>query len=262
LRFFTYLIPGYNETYRNADKILVGSSYTLDMLKKMFSFDDQRLELFYENGILPSFFNKPNDRKFDKEIVELLFLGRLVPYKGADILIEALSHLPENVRQKTRLKIVGNGPEKKNLEELAQTLQVGSLVDFVGWVKNEETVSYYKNADIFCFPSLREFGGAVVLEAMASGLPCIVVDHGGISEYVTNETGIKIIPESKEYVIAKLTDAIEKLIEDPKKRKELSENSIQRAGEFEWGKKADRIVTIYEELIKIHPHFQDKYQLK
>ena len=68
----------------------------------------------------------------------------------------------------------------------------------------ERLASSFSKSDIFCFPSIREFGGAVVLEAMACGLPCIVVNNGGIGEYVTDETGFKIEPISRDYIIKEL----------------------------------------------------------
>jgi glycosyltransferase involved in cell wall biosynthesis len=122
-------------------------------------------------------------------------------------------------------------------------------VNFTGWVKQEETADYYSKADIFCFPSVREFGGAVVLEALACGLPCIVANNGGIGEYVTEETGFKIEPISREYLTQELTNKIKILVEDEKLRKNMSVKAIERAKEFEWGQKATKIVEIYEQLI-------------
>ena len=75
----------------------------------------------------------------------------------------------------------------------------------MGWVEQTETAAYYQQADVFCFPSVREFGGAVVLEAMACGLPCIVVNYGGIGEYVTTETGFKLDPVSRSQLVADMT---------------------------------------------------------
>jgi glycosyltransferase involved in cell wall biosynthesis len=111
-------------------------------------------------------------------------------------------------------------------------------------------VEFYRQADIFCFPSIREFGGAVVLEAMAAGLPCIVADHGGIAEYVTEETGFKIEPVSRTYLTAQMAQKIELLARDGKLRAAMSAQAVQRAGLFEWNCKARRIVAIYESLIQ------------
>lgn len=258
LRRLGQFIPGYTRTYKKADKILAGSTYTLNLLKEMFKIEDRRIDLFYENGISEDFFDdvtiKTNDRQ-----VNLLFVGRLVPYKGADIVIEAVSQLSQLIRERTRLTIVGDGPEKDNLNRQAQELGVSDIVSFAGWVDQKETLGFYKKADIFCFPSIREFGGAVVLEAMASGLPCIVVDNGGIAEYVTEKTGFKIAPVSREHIIQELANKTQILVENESLREIMSAKAIERAQEFAWKRKAMQIVKIYEKAIKEHTTFSSKY---
>ena len=97
---------------------------------------------------------------------------------------------------------------------------------------------------------MREFGGAVVLEAMACGLPCIVVNNGGIGEYVTENTGFKIEPNSREYVIEELTNKINNLVLDNNLRLQMSANSVERVKEFEWGYKGKKIVEMYDEMIQ------------
>ena len=72
-------------------------------------------------------------------------------------------------------------------------------------VNQQKTVDYYRKADIFCLPSARELGGAVVIETMACGWHCIVANNGSIGEYVTEETGFKIEPNSREDLTQELT---------------------------------------------------------
>jgi glycosyltransferase involved in cell wall biosynthesis len=242
------LIPGYVETYKKADKILAGSTYTLNMLKDLFTIPDQRIELFYENGIASSFLTQTQKIKKNSPI-NLLFVGRLVPYKCADILIEAVGKLEPNVLEKVHVTIVGDGQERKSLETKVEELHLVEKVKFAGWVGQAKTLDYYRQADIFCFPSIREFGGAVVIEAMACGLPCIVANNGGIGEYVTEETGFKIEPISREYLTEELTKKIQILVEDEKMQSSMSVKSIERAREFEWDNKARKIVEIYEKMI-------------
>ncbi len=243
------LIPGYVETYKKADKILAGSTYTLNMIKEMFSIPDSRIELFYENGIARSFLTETKKVTKKGSPINLLFVARLVPYKCADILIEAVSRLEPDVKEKVFLTIVGDGQERNSLETQVQELNLGEKVKFAGWVGQEETVEYYREADIFCFPSIREFGGAVVMEAMACGLPCIVPNNGGIGEYVTEETGFRIEPKSREYLTQELTNKIKILVEDDKLRERMSAKSMEKAKEFEWDRKAEKIVEIYQKMI-------------
>lgn len=249
LRHLGRLIPGYVETYKTADKILVGSTFTLNTLKENLGIQDSKIELFYENGIAKIFFDKPTEPKDDKR-VNLLFVGRLVPYKGADIVIEAVSQLSKLNREKIWLTIVGDGSEKDNLNRQVQDLGISNIVSFAGWVGQKETLGFYRKADIFCFPSIREFGGAVVLEAMACGLPCIVADNGGIAEYVTEETGFKIVPVSREKLTQELAHKIQILVDNEELRKRMSAKASERAQGFAWEQKAIEINKIYEKVIK------------
>ncbi|MEG4518029.1 MULTISPECIES: glycosyltransferase family 4 protein [unclassified Microcoleus] len=243
------LIPGYVETYKKADKVLAGSTYTLNLLKKLFAIPDTRIELFYENGIAQEFLMSVKPAKEEGSKINLLFVGRLVPYKCADVVIESIGKLDQAMQSKIRLTIVGDGSERNNLENRVKELNLAEIVSFAGWVNQSETLDYYRKADIFCFPSVREFGGAVVIEAMACGLPCIVANNGGIGEYVNEETGFKIEPISREYLTQELTSKIKMLVEDDKLRESMSAKAIERAREFEWENKAIKIFEIYEKTL-------------
>lgn len=243
------LIPGYVETYKKADKVLAGSTYTLNLLKKMFAIPDTRIELFYENGIAQEFLMSVKPAKEEGAQINLLFVGRLVPYKCADVVIESIGKLDQAMQSKIRLTIVGDGSERNNLENLVKELNLAEIVSFAGWVNQSETLDYYRKADIFCFPSIREFGGAVVIEAMACGLPCIVANNGGIGEYVNEETGFKIEPISREYLTQELTSKIKLLVEDDRLRESMSAKAIEKAREFAWENKAIKILEIYEKTL-------------
>ena len=244
------LIPGYKETYQKADRILVGSTYTLNLLKNLFKIPDAKIDLFYENGIDKSFLVKDESKSpKNKDKINLLFVGRLVPYKCADIVIEAIGQLEQSIQDTIVLTIVGDGSERTKLENLVEKLGLSEKVKFTGQIPQQETLKYYRQADIFCFPSIREFGGAVVLEAMACGLPCIVANNGGIGEYVTEETGFKIEPLSREYLTQELTDKVKILVEDEQLREDMSAKAVERAREFTWENKAQKIVDVYQEMI-------------
>lgn len=242
-----YLIPGYVQTYQKASKILAGSTYTLEMLQNLFSLPDHRIELFYENGITSDFLT-PVIRDHHEARVHLLFVGRLVPYKCADVVIEAIGYLVPSVRGRIHLTVVGDGPEKPILEQRVKALGIQNRVHFTGWVNQEQTADYYRKADVFCFPSIREFGGAVVLEAMACGLPCIVANNGGIGEYVTEKTGFRIEPISKEYLVQEMTRHIQLLVEDENLRQRMATQSVDRAKAFEWAEKGKKMIEIYGKL--------------
>ena len=87
------------------------------------------------------------------------------------------------------------------------------------------------------------------MEAMACGLPCIVVNNGGIAEYVTEHTGFKIEPLSRDYVIQEMAQKIRLLVEDEALRQRMSEKAIERVKEFEWSEKAKQMMAIYTDLV-------------
>ena len=251
LRYFSNLIPGYKATYQKAKIVFAGSSYTQALLQKMFSINPPKLKLFFENGISQEFLSQKHKKVIRGENApfNLLFVGRLVPYKGADMILSALSMVEKNIREKLFLTIVGDGPEKINLKKQAIDLHLEEQVRFTGWVDHRKTLEYYRDADVFCFPSVREFGGAVVLEAMATGLPSIVVNHGGISEYVTSETGFKIDPLSKDHIIHEIKNILQHLISDKDLYGKLSEKACLHASKFEWNNKAEQMVAIYQKAL-------------
>ena len=121
--------------------------------------------------------------------VRFVFLGRLVPLKSADLAVRAFARAREQQRD-IHLEIIGDGPMRSSLEELVVELGVADAVDFVGFLPKPEVSTRLRESDVFLFPSLRDAGGTVVLEAMATGLPSIVADWGGPGEYIAEGTGV------------------------------------------------------------------------
>lgn len=245
LRIFSRLLPGYMDTYRKAPLVLSGSTYTRDMLLEVTPLSPDRVSLFYENGVSDAAFFPPVRR--DRDRFQLLFTGRLVPYKGADMLLDAMARLPATLRAKTELLVVGDGPELQNLKVQSAQNGLDGCVIFTGRVPQPEVARYCRESDLFCFPSIREFGGAVVMEAMACGVPCVVVDNGGIGEYVQPDNGVKIEPRSREYIVEELARAIEELLGDAQRRFGLACKAYEDAQQFRWSAKADRMLQFFGE---------------
>ncbi len=180
------LLPGYRATRKHASAIICGSKATLEQMPSWC-----RSKCFYvpENGIDPERFPEPKDKPPPTPL-RVTFLGRLVPYKGADMLLEAMAPMIK-ARQAT-VDIIGDGPEMPRLRAMAGELAIQDGVMFAGWVPHQQLHDRLASAHVLGFPSIREFGGAVVLEAMALGLVPVVVDYGGPSELVTPDTGITV----------------------------------------------------------------------
>jgi len=158
-----------------------------------------------------------------REDAELLFVGRLRYYKGLDVLLRALRGL-----RGIRLRIVGDGPMGKAWRSLAQELGLQGRVSFEGRIPDEELPEVYRRARVFILPSTSraEAFGTVLLEAMASGLPCITTELGtGTSWVVRHEQTGLVVPAADQDA---LRDAIARLIADPARAAAMGAAGRQR----------------------------------
>jgi glycosyltransferase involved in cell wall biosynthesis len=234
------LMPGYRSCRENAAAIVVGSRDAYEQMSKRYH---DKCIYIAENAIDPSRFTSARTRTAGSPL-RAVFVGRLVPYKGADMLLEAAA--PLVARNLLSVEIIGNGPQRPDLESLTERLGIKDGVTFCGWVPHERLQDHLVQADVFAFPSVREFGGAVVLEAMAVGLVPIVVDYGGPSELVDAQTGFRIPIGSRAEIIRAYTRLLTKLCNDPSIVDDISPRALQRAREvFTWDAKARDIVSVY-----------------
>jgi glycosyltransferase involved in cell wall biosynthesis len=173
----------------------------------------------------------------------LLFVGRLVPYKGAQFVIRALERLPKSVE----LTLAGEGPYRAELEALAEELGVAGRCHFLGRVGHDELTAVYQTSGVFVFPSVRESGGMVVLEAMAHGLPCVVAGWGGPQTY-TEDAGVQLSVESPSVLEGELVHALERMLDDPDGSRAMGERSQQVVAEqYLWTPKAARLCDAMQE---------------
>jgi glycosyltransferase involved in cell wall biosynthesis len=175
------------------------------------------------------------------------FLGRLVDFKMIDLLLESFVPLAKEFN--AHLDIIGEGEDRPQLEDLANTLGIAANVNFAGWMMYKDSASLIAKADAMVFPSLRECGGAVVMEAMASGLPVIAADWGGPADYVGTETdgaGILVKPDTRDGFVNGLTTAMRKLAASSDLRRRMSECARQRAiDHFQWDSRVDALLGVY-----------------
>lgn len=240
LRGFYKLLPYYHSTRQHASALLIGSEATWEQLPPRY-----RSRAFYlpENAIDPTRFPPGADR-MPQSPLRALFVGRLVPYKGADMVLAAAAAAVRAGR--INLTVVGDGPQRAALTKEAERLGIVSGVTWTGWLDHSRIRAQLEQADIFVFPSVREFGGGAVLEAMAAGVPPIVVNYGGPAEIVTPATGWVLPMGSRSAIVASLTNLLEKLVENPSEIVSKSHESVRRCFvNFTWEAKARRILDVY-----------------
>lgn len=175
----------------------------------------------------------------------VLFMGQLRHYKGVEDLLRAAPHLPE-----ARFLIAGHGPMRAPWEALSQQLGVADRVRFVGAVPEADLPALYQSADVFVLPSTSraESFGIVLVEAMASGLPCVTTEiNSGNSFVVQNEiTGLVVPPRQPEALAA----ALQRLQADPTLRARFGEAGRTRAiNEFSVSTMVERVEQIYIEAL-------------
>lgn len=185
----------------------------------------------------------------DGSALRLVTIGRLVDCKAVDQLLQAISKLP--ARLSVSLDVIGDGPERSSLEAMARQLGLDAQVKFHGHLSQAECRAHLEAADVFILPSLHECGGAVVLEAMAVGIPIIAADWGGPADYLDGDSGI-LIPADHQYS-DRLAAAITELTSDDTRRARLAKYAQHRVRQhFDWDAKGREMIQIYHELHSAH----------
>jgi glycosyltransferase involved in cell wall biosynthesis len=177
---------------------------------------------------------------------KVLTAGRLTRPKGFTLALKAFSKFVEKNPEST-LEIVGDGPDQSYLVDLVKRYQLEAQVRFRAWMPRQDLLAEMAGSDVFLFPSLRDGGGAVVVEALAAGTPVVCLDLGGPGLHVTDECGIKVVPESHAQTIQQLALALSRLYSDPSLCQTLGIAARRRAETlYRWDRLGERLMEIYE----------------
>ncbi len=176
----------------------------------------------------------------------LLSTGRLLHWKGFDLGLRAFAALRPQVPD-CEYWIIGNGPERKRLQQLARQLGIEDRVTFWGALPREQVLEKLADCDVLVHPSLHDSGGWVCLEMMAAGRPVVCLDLGGPATQITESTGIKVGATTAEEAVAHLSAALVRLAADPALRAQMSEAGRRRVREhFDWDRKGEWMNRIYQ----------------
>lgn len=224
---------------KNANSVI---ALTEDMKKEMNKIDRQDVFVI-PNGITIDDYceNSPNIiRRRDNEKI-ILFVGGLRSVKGVNYLICAMKDVIEKYPN-ARLILVGDGEERRNLENLADKLNLNQKITFVGNIPNKDVSKYMKEADIFVLPSLSEGFPVVILEAMASGLPIVTTKIRGIPEIVKEGiNGFLVEPRSSK----KIAEKVVFLLRNENVATSISENNKVDVKQYSWENVVKRLENIY-----------------
>ncbi len=241
LRGLYRLSPARSRMFRATAAVIAGSRHTA---REIPAAHRAKVTLIPENGIDPARFNAVAQQDVSGPI-RGCFVGRLVPYKGCDMLIEAAE--PHLRSGRLTLDILGDGPMRPLLEAMIASRGLGHSVRLHGWVDHRRVQEILSQANLLTFPSIREFGGGVVLEAMALGVVPVICDYAGPGELVDDAVGYKIAMGSRAQIITRLSECLGTILAAPEALPPRSKAARARVAElFTWDQKARQISAVYE----------------
>lgn len=233
-----------------AETLMVANDRTLQALPSRVR--GKIIELV-ENGVDFSVWRSDSTAsKQTNQQVHFVFLGRLADCKGVDLLLKAF--VPVATKIDAVLEIIGDGEMRGELEAQTAHLGLSDKAVFSGWQSQHRCAIELQQADVLVLPSFREPGGAVILEAMAVGLPVIALNWGGPKDYLDSTCGILVEPNSRESFVQGLTEAMLKLAQSPELRQSMGFAGRERVRQhFDWERKVDRMMEIYQQTIDASP---------
>jgi len=207
--------------YQLADRVLVVSHEIKEVVRRLFHLGRSKV-LVLKNGIvLDDSPLKPIELEQEFHLtrnrLKLIAVGRLVPLKGFDVLVRAVSELVNQGLDNLLVLIVGEGVERSRLERLIQDLRIGSYVKFLGL--RHDVMDLMKACDLFVLPSRYEGLSIAMIEAMACGLPIISSDVRGLRDYIKDEQNGLLFPVDDYKALAK---SILRLANDKSLKERLS----------------------------------------
>ncbi len=233
LRNLYRFMPFARSTYYNAAAIIAASSQTY----AEFAGYSDKLFFVPENGVSSHLCCNASRSSEPDSKLSLIFVGGLVSRKACDLALRAAAPLLRD--NLAHLRILGDGPERSHLEQLAKSFGIEKSVSFCGWVTHAEVFIQMRSADVFIFPSVRDFGAGVVFEALASGAVPLVVDFGGPGDIVHSGVGCKVPLTNENDVVAQMEKILEELAQDRDRLEHLRQRGMTYARErLTWDAKA------------------------
>ncbi|MEK7078162.1 MAG: glycosyltransferase family 4 protein [Patescibacteria group bacterium] len=204
----------------HADTVITPSQYFRKLVSGWVKNPDKVITIY--NGVKTSNLKSQTSNHRENKII--VSVGRLVPWKGFDMVISMMLDLPE-----WKLIIIGDGPEHENLKSQISSHKLENRVELTGAVPREKVLEYLEQTSIFVLNTSFESFSFQIVEAMGLGLPVVTTNIGNISEIITNGfDGILLAPNNKEEFV----DAIKKINENNFLREKLSQNALVRSRDF------------------------------
>ncbi|MEZ5234965.1 MAG: glycosyltransferase family 4 protein [Acidimicrobiales bacterium] len=235
--------PLLRRTYDSADLVLVIAPYAEQQLRRR---RVRRFEVMSETALeeMPTACATPSSTG----PVRLLYVGRIVRTKGLRDALRAIA--AAGTGRSFTLDVVGDGFDRATCEAIADELGLRDIVHFHGRLARPEVEAFYRRSDVFVFPSYREPGGNVVLEAMSHGLPVITCDRGGPGTATTDACAIRLAVHSPQQFVDDLAGAISQLVDDEALRRQLGRAGREHvAATAMWDRKVAHASRLYQSVL-------------
>jgi len=234
--------PSYLIGHNRARAIMVCNRESISAIPPKWA---NKVSLFPVNGISTEDLEVTQQREDTSGTFRVLSAGTLIKVKGFGLAIKAFDEF-SNRHPDSTLTIIGSGPEGSKLQALAQNLSSGNRISLLPHVSRDELLSEMASHDAFLFPSLRDGGGAVVIEAMAAGKPVVCLDTGGPGMHVSSDCGIKVGPRNVDETIHELAQALESLYLNKDLRLKLGKAARQKAiDKYHWDRLGEQLMHVY-----------------
>jgi len=182
--------------------------------------------------------------------LRIVTAGKLIRLKGFPLALAAFHRL-HKWQPTTTLEIVGDGPDREYLERLIRQWQLTDCVRLVPWQPRPALLEFLRRCDIFLFTSLRDGGGAVVVEALAAGKPVVCLDVAGPGLHVTEGCGLKVAVRDPAQVIEDLALALKRLHDDPPLRETMGRAARERAvADYRWDRFGERLAEVCQRAVE------------
>ncbi len=234
--------PVRRRALRRASAILVCNEETRGKIPAR---DRSKVDFFPVNGMSREDLDLLKRTPAPHSLFRVLSAGRLHRLKGFALAVRAFARFVRT-HPEAEMVIVGMGEEEPSIRAAIAEQGVGDKVRLVPWMPRARLLESMAASDVFLFPSFRDGGGAVVVEAMAASVPPIVLDSGGPGLHVEKEWGFKAAPARADAVAAEMAAALERLVENPELRAEMGRAGRRRVEEYYlYDREGERLLEIY-----------------
>lgn len=232
---------------QTAKRSVLALAPTLETRKRLQKLGAKNVQAFSQTGLKTSEIEELGQLSVEhSECVRFLSIGRFFHFRGFHLGLQAFAQA--NIAG-AEYWIIGDGPEGKRLENLANNLGIMNQVRFWGRLPRPQVLQKLAECHVLVHPSLHNSEGWVCLEAMAAGRPVICLDLGGVTTQVTAETGWIIPGEEPTKVVKDLAQGMLKLAQNSDLRLQMGEAGRQRVkSEFSWEVKGKRLNAIYQDV--------------